>query len=98
MAVSIRLARHGGKKKPFYRIVVTDRRFAGDGRQLEQLGVYDPRQSPARIELRAERLAHWLGRGARPSATVAQLIEQSGVSLTAPATEAPPADSVGDAP
>jgi small subunit ribosomal protein S16 len=81
MAAVIRLARHGGKKNPFYRIVVTDRRYAGDGSRLEQLGIYDPRQSPSRIEFRAERLAEWLQRGALPSPTVAQLIKQSGIQL-----------------
>jgi small subunit ribosomal protein S16 len=81
MSATIRLARHGAKKKPFYRIIVADRRFADDGRRLEQLGVYDPRQNPSRIELDAERLAEWLRRGARPSATVAQLIKKSGVQL-----------------
>jgi small subunit ribosomal protein S16 len=84
MAATIRLARHGGKKSPFYRIVVTDRRFAGDGRRLEQIGIYDPRQKPSRIEFRAERLAEWIKRGAQPSATVAQLIKKSGVQLTPP--------------
>ena len=68
MSATIRLARHGARKKPFYRIIVADRRFAEDGRRLEQLGVYDPRQSPSRIELDAERVAEWLRRGARPSA------------------------------
>ena len=82
MAATIRLARHGGKKNPFYRIVVTDRRFAGDGNRLEQIGTYDPRQKPSRIEFRAERLAEWIKRGAQPSATVAQLIKRSGVQLT----------------
>lgn len=79
MAAVIRLARHGGKKSPFYRIVVTDKRSAGDGSRLEQVGVYDPRQNPTRIEFKADRLDVWLKRGARPSATVAQLIKQSGV-------------------
>jgi small subunit ribosomal protein S16 len=81
MAAVIRLARHGGKKNPFYRIVVTDRRYAGDGSRLEQVGTYDPRQKPSRIEFKAERLAEWLKRGAKPSATVAQLIRQSRVQL-----------------
>lgn len=79
MAAVIRLARHGGKKNPFYRIIVTDRRYAGDGSRLEQVGTYDPRQKPSRIEFKAERLAEWLKRGAKPSATVAQLIKESGV-------------------
>ena len=81
MSATIRLSRHGGKKSPFYRIVVTDRRRAGDGGRLEQVGVYDPRQKPSRIEFQAERLAKWLKRGALPSATVAQLIKKSGVQL-----------------
>ena len=81
MAAVIRLARHGGKKNPFYRILVTDRRYAGDGSRLEQVGTYDPRQKPSRIEFKAARLAEWLKRGARPSATVAQLIKKSGVEL-----------------
>lgn len=81
MAAVIRLARHGGKKSPFYRIIVTDRRNAGDGSRLEQIGTYDPRQRPSRIEFKAERLAAWLKQGAKPSATVAQLIERSGVVL-----------------
>ncbi len=79
MAAVIRLARHGGKKSPFYRIVVTDKRNAGDGSRLEQVGIYDPRQNPTRIEFKADRLAVWLQRGAQPSATVKQLIKQSGV-------------------
>lgn len=79
MSASIRLARHGAKKSPFYRIVVSDCRFAADGRRLEQVGVYDPRQKPSRIEFKADRLAEWLRRGARPSETVRQLIKKSGV-------------------
>jgi small subunit ribosomal protein S16 len=90
MAVSIRLARHGGKKNPFYRIIVSDRRHASDGRRLEQVGIYDPRQKPSRIEFRADRLAEWLRRGAQPSATVAELIKRSGVQL---GSEAAPGES-----
>jgi len=80
MSAVIRLARHGGKKNPFYRIVVTDKRSAGDGSRLEQLGTYDPRQKPMRLEIKAERLVEWLKRGAQPSPTVAQLIKKSGVT------------------
>lgn len=84
MAAVIRLARHGGKKNPFYRIVVTDRRYASDGSGLEQLGFYDPRQTPVRLEIKAERLAAWLEKGARPSPTVQQLIKKSGVQNAVP--------------
>jgi small subunit ribosomal protein S16 len=90
MAATIRLARHGAKKRPFYRIVVADRRFARDGRRLEELGIYDPRVKPQRLEFQTERLAEWLRRGARPSATVAELIKRSGIQLAA---EPPPGDS-----
>jgi len=79
MAVSIRLARHGSKKRPFYRIVVADSRSPRDGRKIEQVGLYDPRQNPSRIEFQTERLCEWLRRGARPTATVAQLMRKSGV-------------------
>ncbi len=92
MAAVIRLARHGGKKSPFYRIIVTDRRNAGDGGRLEQVGIYDPRQSPSRIEFVAERLVKWLKQGAKPSPTVAQLIVKSGVQL-APAPEGAPGET-----
>jgi small subunit ribosomal protein S16 len=78
MAVSIRLARHGSKKRPFYRIVVADSRSPRDGRKIEQVGTYDPLQNPARVQFHAERLSEWLRRGARPSATVAQLLRKSG--------------------
>jgi len=94
MSATIRLARDGAKRKPCYRSVVADRRFADDGRRLEQLGVYDPRQNPSRIELDAERLAEWLRRGAKPSATVAQLIKKSGIQLTTP--EAAPEEASGE--
>lgn len=91
MSAVIRLARHGGKKNPFYRIVVTDKRNAGDGGRLEQLGTYDPRQKPQRIEIKAERLQEWLKRGAQPSQTVAQLIKKSGATR-------PPEGTSGDTP
>ena len=89
MATTIRLARHGAKKHPFYRIIVTDSRAPRDGRRLDQVGIYDPSQSPSRVEFQQEKLSHWLRLGAQPSATVAQLIKRSG--MTRP--EAAPAQS-----
>lgn len=80
MATTIRLSRHGGKKSPFYRIVVADKRAPRDGRNLEQVGIYDPKQNPPRIEFREEKLAEWMRLGARPSATVAQLMKKSGLA------------------
>ena len=79
MAARIRLARHGGKKSPFYRIIVADSRSPRDGRRLDEIGFYDPRQKPSRIVFHEDKLASWLRHGARPSATVAQMMKQSGV-------------------
>lgn len=90
MATTIRLARHGAKKHPFYRIIVTDSRAPRDGRRLDQIGTYDPSQSPARVKIEPEKLALWLRRGARPSVTVSQLIKRSGIAPTASAAAAAP--------
>jgi small subunit ribosomal protein S16 len=75
MAVHIRLARHGAKKSPFYRIVVTDQRNPRDGRFIENVGVYDPRAQPVKLELNRERLEYWTKQGARPSQTVERLLK-----------------------
>ncbi len=76
--VKIRLARHGAKKRPFYRIVAADSRAPRDGRFLERLGSYDPTQEPALIEIKQDRLAKWLKNGAQPTGTVARLIKKAG--------------------
>ncbi len=70
----IRLSRFGKKKKPFYRVVVTDRRRPRDGRFVEVVGTYDPLKKPAEIKLKAERIKYWLGCGAQPSDTVRSFI------------------------
>lgn len=75
--VKIRLARHGAKKKPFYRIVVSDSRSPRDGRYIELLGTYDPLQTPAAIHLKREKLEKWLQNGAQPTETVAKLIRMA---------------------
>ncbi|GAC1346952.1 MAG: 30S ribosomal protein S16 [Myxococcales bacterium] len=75
MAVTLRLARRGAKKAPFYHVVATDSRNPRDGKFTEEIGTYDPKFSPAKVTLRQDRLEHWLARGATPSATVAQLIK-----------------------
>ncbi|HEX7406681.1 MAG TPA: 30S ribosomal protein S16 [Candidatus Binatia bacterium] len=97
MATKIRLARHGAKKHPFYRIIVTDSRAPRDGRRLDQVGIYDPAQSPSRVEFQQDKLSHWLRLGAQPSATVAQLIKRCGLAgAEAPAaqnTSAPTPDT-----
>ena len=77
MAVKIRLARHGSKKKPVYRIVVANSESPRDGRFIEQVGLYDPTRSPTFIQFQAEKLATWLKKGAQPTQTVAQLIRKA---------------------
>ena len=77
MAVKIRLARHGSKKKPYYRIVVAHSESPRDGRYIEQVGVYDPTRSPAHVEFKTEKLSAWLSKGACPTQTVAQLIRKA---------------------
>ena len=76
--VKIRLARHGAKKRPFYRIVAAASRSPRDGRFLERLGSYDPTQDPALVEIKQDRLAEWLKNGAQPTGTVARLIKKAG--------------------
>lgn len=91
MATRIRLARYGSKKRPFYRIIVTDQRTPSGRRSLELLGTYDPRQEPLAVNLDGAKLRHWLDRGAQPSETVARLIARTGVLNTQPAGEETPA-------
>ena len=80
MAVHIRLARHGSKKTPYYRIVVTDSRNPRDGRFVERLGTYDPVANPKKLELARERYDYWTSKGALPSATLTQLLKKNPVS------------------
>ncbi|ACV22132.1 30S ribosomal protein S16 [Slackia heliotrinireducens] len=75
MAVKIRLARHGAKKKPFYRVVVADARARRDGQIIEQVGRYNPNTDPSTIELDLEKIESWIGKGAQPTDTVVRLIE-----------------------
>ena len=79
MAVKIRLARGGAKKKPFYQIVVADERFPRDGRFIENLGQYDPKLDPPMVNLKEERTIEWLQKGAQPTDTVRQLLRKQGV-------------------
>lgn len=76
MAVRIRLARHGAKKKPFYRIVVADSESPRDGRYLETVGTYNPLLEPAEIIVKQERVQHWLDQGAIPTDTVRSLLKK----------------------
>jgi small subunit ribosomal protein S16 len=74
LSVKIRLARHGAKKAPFYRVVVADERAPRDGRFIEIVGRYNPRLNPSGIELDIEKIDAWLAKGAQPTEAAAKLI------------------------
>lgn len=80
--VRIRLKRVGGKKHPFYRVVVADQRAARDGSFIEQIGTYDPFPDPPAIKLDEEKLKQWLKNGAQPSDSVANILITSGITPT----------------
>lgn len=83
MAMKIRLARGGSKKRPHYAIVATDSRMPRDGRFLEKLGTYNPllpRDSEDRIKMDMERVQYWLGQGAQPTDRVARFLEAAGAT------------------
>ena len=82
MAMKIRLARGGSKKRPFYRIVAADSRMPRDGRFIEKLGTYNPllpKDSEERVKMDVERIQYWLGHGAQPTDRVARMLEAAGV-------------------
>ncbi len=84
MAVKIRLARHGAKKRPFYRIVVADQESRRDGRFIEIVGTYNPLKEPADVSLKNDRIDYWLGKGAIPTDTVRNIIKREKAPETAP--------------
>jgi small subunit ribosomal protein S16 len=75
--LAIRLARVGARKKPHYRVVVIDKERARNGRFVEIVGTYNPRTSPATIQLKQERIQYWVSKGAQPSDTVQRLITKA---------------------
>ncbi|NSX53255.1 30S ribosomal protein S16 [Parasulfitobacter algicola] len=82
MAMKIRLARGGSKKRPFYRIVAADSRMPRDGRYVEKLGTYNPllpKDSEDRVKMDLDRIKHWMGEGAKPTDRVARMLEAAGV-------------------
>jgi len=82
MAMKIRLARGGSKKRPFYRIVAADSRMPRDGRFIEKLGTYNPllpKDSEERVKMNMERIQYWLGQGAQPTDRIARMLEAAGV-------------------
>lgn len=82
MAMKIRLARGGSKKRPFYRIVATDSRMPRDGRFIEKLGTYNPllpKDSEERVKMNVERVQYWLDQGAQPTDRISRFLEAAGV-------------------
>ncbi len=82
MAMKIRLARGGSKKRPFYRIVASDSRMPRDGRFIEKLGTYNPllpKDSEERVKMNVERVQYWLGEGAQPTDRISRMLEAAGV-------------------
>jgi len=77
MSVTIRMSRHGAKKRPFYRIVVSDRRFPRDGRYIEQVGTFDPNAKSGGVKLDQTKIDSWIKKGAKPSQTVSELIKKT---------------------
>jgi small subunit ribosomal protein S16 len=73
----------GAKKKPFYRIIVTEKRSKRDGRFVDSVGYYDPCRNPADVKIDRERLSYWIERGAQPSDTVRSLIKRTSASASA---------------
>lgn len=86
--LAIRMRRAGSKKRPYYRVVVTEHTSPRDGRFVEVIGNYNPRTQPETLELDRERLAHWLKVGAQPSDTVRTLIDRNPAPVVAAPTEA----------
>ena len=82
MAMKIRLARGGSKKRPFYRIVAADSRMPRDGRFIEKLGTYNPllpKDSEDRVKMDVEKVQEWIGKGAQPTDRVKRMLEAAGV-------------------
>ena len=80
MAVKMRLTRMGKKKSPYYRVVVIDGRSQRDGRYIDMIGRYDPREDPSLIEIDEEKALDWLSKGVQPTETVAKLLDISGIT------------------
>ena len=82
MSVKLRLRRTGRKKQPLYRIVVADSRSPRDGKFIEVVGQYAPRQGENALNLKTDRVHHWLDNGAQPTDTVRSLLRKAGVLKT----------------
>jgi small subunit ribosomal protein S16 len=91
MAVSIRLRREGAKNRPFYRVIVADKRSPRDGKFIEVIGNYDPRKTGENYELNLDRAEYWVKNGAQPSETVASIIKKARKKNLVPAPVPAPA-------
>jgi small subunit ribosomal protein S16 len=90
--LSIRMTRVGSKKKPYFRVVLSEARSGLQGDVIENLGTYNPRSKPAEVSINKERIAHWLKNGAMPSSSVKTLLAKHlSRDLSAPKAEAPAA-------
>jgi small subunit ribosomal protein S16 len=78
----IRLARVGARKQPYYRVVVIEKERARNGRSVEIVGTYNPRTSPASVNLKRDRIDYWISKGAKPSETVGKLLVKFPASAT----------------
>lgn len=98
MALAIRLSRGGRKKRPFYKIVVADKRMPRDGRFIEKLGTYNPLLSDddKRVTLKEERIQYWLGQGAQPSDRVARFLGKAGLAPMPEIRETPKKSAPGE--
>src|SRR3954463_10520136 len=91
MAVAIRLRREGALNRPYFKVVVTDKRSPRDGKFIEIVGTYDPKKPGMNSTLKLDRIEHWISKGAQPSDTVRSLIKKSRkTSGSAPAEESAP--------
>ena len=98
MALKIRLARGGAKKRPFYRIVVAEASAPRDGRYVERVGTYNPmvpKDHEQRVTLNAERIAHWLGQGAQPTERVQKMLAAAGLAAAPVIREQPKKSAPG---
>jgi small subunit ribosomal protein S16 len=93
----IRLARVGARKQPYYRVVVIEKDRARNGRSVEVVGTYNPRTSPASVDLKLERIEYWKGKGAQPSDRVAKLLGSRPSPTSQPAASSNSASGKTDA-
>jgi small subunit ribosomal protein S16 len=94
----IRLARVGARKQPYYRIVVIEKDRARNGRSIEVVGTYNPRTSPATVDLKHDRIAYWRGNGAQLSTIVEKLVTKNPAGAAPPAPVTPSSPVKAEAP